>query len=674
MERSTNENVIGLTYALLDRARVMEVLHHLGNNRDEATLQGLISLIHNPLSARATARALQILSGWDHPIVKDAILDGLHDSHVTVQFAAIRALQPKQTVELSFAIVPILKRSNNWGLRRAALEKLAEAPPPVCDEIYAAVLDPHWRVRHTLLEILRAHGTSVTEQEEILTRLLANGNDARAKGLATWLRWNWRQVPPPPSSPATTRALESWSPDLTIVAEQVLTADLNTDTLRFLLEMTDSRVQRSLKMRLRRFSKADWERVSLPDESRLPGFAILDELGLQTPMSFDERDPYLLAKKITEETAELTEASATNWATHPFAVVRAAVAKRLLNGGESPLLRALQADPHPSVRAAALDTIRAKEIIEGRASENAWEVVRRAAILNKTPLWKLETGPGWLPPQIPPAKLSEPAFKVPTKPRELGPKKLLTAPLAISGQYSLEPIGISRAMEAGVNVFFWEPGYTTLTDFTTGLARGTRQQLHFIAGTFEADPKRIRSDVERTLRNLQIEQVSFFMIFWVADWRRLSDELVTELQKLKAEGKIETCGLSTHDRGLALRAIHEGWDPIMIRHSAAHPGAENEVFPAAAAAGTSIIAFNCTCYGRLLASNTVDAADCYRYSLSKQPVRLCLCGPSNLIELEQNLKVLEQPDFPHEKLEMLLQAGRRVYVEDKIFASCVRHV
>ena len=672
MERSTNENVIGLTYALLDRARVMAALDHLENNRDEATLQSLLSLVHNPLSARATARALQILSGWNHPIVKDAILAGLNDSHVTVQFAAVCALQPKQTVELSFAIVPILKRSNNWSLRRAALEKLAEAPPPVYDKIYAAVSDPHWRVRHTLLEILLAHGTCVAEQEAILTRVLANGNDARAKGLATWLRWHWRQVPPPPSSPATTQALESWSPDLTIIAEQVLTADLNTDSLRFLLEMTDARVHRSLKMRLRRFSKADWEGVALPDDSRLPGFAVLNELDLNTQMSFDELDPYLQAREITEETAELTAAAAANWAAHPFAVVRAAVAKRLLDGGESPLLRALQTDPHPSVRAAAVDTRRAKEIIEGRANEKAWEVIRRAAILNKTPMWKLDTGPGWLPPQTPPAKLSEPTFKVPTKPRELGPKKLLTAPLAISGQYSLEPKGISRAIEAGVNVFFWEPGYTILTDFATGLERGTRQQLRFIAGTFEADPKRVRSDVERTLRNLQIEQISFFMVFWVADWRRLSDELMNELQKLKAEGKIETCGLSTHDRSLALRAIYEGWDPIMIRHSAAHPGAENEVFPAAAAAGTSIVAFNCTCYGRLLGS--VNAADCYRYSLSKKPVRICLCGPSNLIELEKNLEVLNQPDLSHEQLEMLLQAGRKVYVEDKIFASCVRQV
>jgi aryl-alcohol dehydrogenase-like predicted oxidoreductase len=527
-----------------------------------------------------------------------------------------------------------------------------------------------------LLEILRAHGTSVAEQEAILTRVLSNGEDgkdARAKGLAVMLRWHWHQVPPP-SSPAATRAHESWSSDRTLVAEQVLTADLNTDSLRFLLEMTDSRVHRSLKMRLRRFSKSDWEGVSLPDDSRLPGFAVLNELGVKTQMSSDERDPYLQARKITEGATALTEAAVTIWGTSPFAVVRAAVAKRLLDGGESPLLRALQSDPHPSVRAAALDTRRAREIIEGRVGEKAWQVIQRAAILAKTPMWKLEAGRGWSPPLARSTKLPEPLLKVPTKPRELGPKKLLTAPLAISGQYGLEPKGFARAIEAGVNLFFWEPGYTTLTDFVSGLEGGTRQQLHFIAGTFEADPKRVRADVERTLRTLRIEQISFFMIFWVADWRRLSDEVMIELQNLQAEGKIATCGLSTHDRSLALRAIHEGWDPIMIRHSAAHPGAEKEVFPAAAAAGTSIIAFNCTCYGRLLSSKSVAAADCYRYSLSKLPVRICLCGPADLAEMEQNLEVIEQPELQHEKIETLLMAGRKVYAEDKIFASCIRQV
>jgi aryl-alcohol dehydrogenase-like predicted oxidoreductase len=64
---------------------------------------------------------------------------------------------------------------------------------------------------------------------------------------------------------------------------------------------------------------------------------------------------------------------------------------------------------------------------------------------------------------------------------------------------------------------------------------------------------------------------------------RLSEELVLELAALKGEGKIRAAGFSTHHRELARAAITsaQGWDAIMIRHSAAHPGAEAELLPTA---------------------------------------------------------------------------------------------
>lgn len=667
-------NAMSVTYALLDRNRVQGALDQLEKERDEATVQGLISLVHNPVTARAASRALKILSGWDHPLVKDAILAGLRDSRVTVQFAALSALRPKQSEELSFAVVPILKQSTNWSLRRAALEKLAQTTAPLCDEIYSVTTDPSWRVRYALMEILRARGMNAdSERETILCRLSVHKKDPRAIGLTNCLRWFWYQAPLSPTRSTKAQRLEPWSPDLSLVSEQILSEELSTRALQFLLEMSDPRIHRALTMRLRRLSTLEKDGISLPDDSRLPGFSVLNELGLKKQPNF-ESIPYLQAQQIADGTIQITTDTVATWATNGFAVVRVAVAKRLLEIDESSQLQALQADPHPSVRAAALDTGRAKDIAEGRVIENAWEVICRAAILSKIPIWKIEPHPIWAPPESLSLTLPVPNFAQAASARELGPKKIITAPLAISGQYSLEHRGFSQAIEAGVNLFFWEPGYSTLTDFTTGLESSIRQKLHFIAGTFEANPKRVRSDVERTLRNLRIEHISFFMVFWVADWRRLSDELIAELQTLQSEGKIGSCGLSTHDRELAIRAIDEGWDPIMIRHSAAHPGAENNVFPAAASAGTSIIAFNCTCYGRLLTADSITAADCYRYSLSKKPVRICLCGPSSMAQLEQNLDVIKQPELKNERLEMLLQEGKKVYAQDKVFTSCIRQV
>ncbi len=67
----------------------------------------------------------------------------------------------------------------------------------------------------------------------------------------------------------------------------------------------------------------------------------------------------------------------------------------------------------------------------------------------------------------------------------------------------------------------------------------------------------------------------------------------------QAAGKVVSFGLSTHERGLAVEALDRGWDPVMVRHSAAHRKAEAEIFPRAAALGAGLITFNATCYGRL---------------------------------------------------------------------------
>src|SRR5262249_39800480 len=156
------------------------------------------------------------------------------------------------------------------------------------------------------------------------------------------------------------------------------------------------------------------------------------------------------------------------------------------------------------------------------------------------------------------------------------------------------------AVERWLNFLFWEPNYQTLTAFAARLSPAARRRLHFLAGTFEATPQRLRNDVERALRALQIEQLALFLVFWVRGWSRITDEMRHMLERLQRQGMLGMYGLSTHNRGLAVEAIEAGWDPVMVRHSVAHRGAEKEVFPHAAARGTSVITFNNTCYGRLL--------------------------------------------------------------------------
>jgi aryl-alcohol dehydrogenase-like predicted oxidoreductase len=260
-------------------------------------------------------------------------------------------------------------------------------------------------------------------------------------------------------------------------------------------------------------------------------------------------------------------------------------------------------------------------------------------------------------------------------PVRLGSDGLIVSRLGLSGHYHLPPAGFARAAEAGVNWFFWEPNYLTLTEFSRSLSDATRRGFYFVAGTFEAEGRRIRADVERALRQLQVEQLGLFLIFWVQSWDRMTDELRDTVAKLKAEGKVKSVGLSLHNRPLLVRAMQEGWNPVMARHSAGHRGAETAVFPFVPE-GTSLITFNNLCYGRLLQPvaglTPPAAADCYRYTLGFPQVSACWSAPATLEQLEENLAVLRDPELSAEKREALLTFGAALYRDEKVFEKLVR--
>jgi hypothetical protein len=367
-------------------------------------------------------------------------------------------------------------------------------------------------------------------------------------------------------------------------------------------------------------------------------------------------------------------------AADPDATVRAALAEGLSAGAGAgdTLLSALQGDAHPHVRAAALTPGRAAELIEHPERETSWHVLARAARLQKVPFWTLEPDSPWHPePVLPPIRsLLEPSWPPPPRAATLGPEQFVVSRVGISGHYGLPVEGFVRAAEAGVNLMFWEPNYHTMTEFVTRLAPGQRRALHLISGTFEADGKRVRRDAERVLRALRVERVSVFLLFWVQSWARVRDDVCAALERLKEEGLVATFGLSTHSRPLALEALEAGWNPVMVRHSAAHRGAEQEVLPRALARGASVLTFNNTCYARLLKPHGAvpppSAADCYRYTLAQPGVTATLSAPATVEYLEENLTALRDPALPEERLRSLLDQGDAVYREDTVFRKLVR--
>ncbi len=261
--------------------------------------------------------------------------------------------------------------------------------------------------------------------------------------------------------------------------------------------------------------------------------------------------------------------------------------------------------------------------------------------------------------------------------RMLGKTGIAVSPLAISGRSDLPPRVYARALDAGVNLFFWEPGYEALSR----LLIAQRKRLQIVAGTYEGDRDSIIEDVDRTLRRLRTDCLDVFLLFWVRSPERLSDGVVAAFQKLKSDGKIRAAGFSTHDRSLAEKAIRDGnWDVLMTRHSAAHPASERSLFPLCAEREVGLLTFSATSYGRLLGplpgldspKVRFAAADCYRYSLAQPGVCSVISAPQFPKELDENLAVLSDLTISDDTCAALRQHGEAVHAVSRRFNALVR--
>lgn len=297
---------------------------------------------------------------------------------------------------------------------------------------------------------------------------------------------------------------------------------------------------------------------------------------------------------------------------------------------------------------------------------------------------------------------SAPAMSLPAR-RMLGRTGIAVSSLGLSGAYDPPLSAMHRARAAGVNLFFWEPSYLRLTRFLRRhnmQGPAARRDIVIVAGSFEADRIGIERDVARALRRLRTSYLDVLLLLWVRSPERLSTEALDTLQDLKRRGVIRAFGFSTHHRDLAEAVVPSGrFDVVMLRHSAAHPGAEDRLLPLCAQHGVGVITFSALSYGRLLraqpaaaqatelhpAGDGADAlsagsvlgplptaSECYRYTLSQPGVSACWSAPRSHGELAENLSVLSAPPLPPADCERLRRHGKLVRAEDRRFSAFLR--
>jgi HEAT repeat protein len=678
--RVPNDHPLTRTYALLDAEFAASTAELLRGTTERAEIEALVELVPNPeAGATAAIAALRSLERDTSPLVNDTVVHALSSPHASVRvLAANEVTRRKLFVESHSALFALLTTDPFWQVRRAAVYALAASGPGLL--LTPACTDPHWRVRYALAQVLEEWGRE--PENQVRKAMFFPAGQPRAVRLRDYLHYRWTGEFPPERSEIDP---QSWCPfwdwDAAVLARNIELLGRKgrhkaLNTLVRLVNHSDERVRAWVVLALREDGNAEqWaDAIGLLNASREDAAPTIEALTRGIELERIEEVAKFIFRLDAPARGSLHWAFAQVGEAFPAEEVQEDL-ERLKN--ELPLENANAVSPfppdHPHARAAALTQERAKELIDDPTRETSWFVLARAAKMCRVPIWNLAPEKPWKPPAEP-REVTEPLALPPitlVRPRQLGEGGPVVSPLGVSGHYGLPVEGFVRAAEAGVNLFFWEPNYATLTRFMTRLSPGDRRGTHILAGTFEADPAKIRKDAERAVRNLKLDRLSIFLIFWTQSQQRLTPDVREALEKLKRDGIVQVFGLSTHNRGIACDAIFEGWDPVMVRHSAAHRKAETEVFPHARERGTAVLTFNNTCYGRLL-DPSFRPSDCFRYTLNTPGVSACFTAPSTIEYLEENLDTLRNPELPDDVREKLLKRGEWMYREDTVFRKTVR--
>jgi len=205
----------------------------------------------------------------------------------------------------------------------------------------------------------------------------------------------------------------------------------------------------------------------------------------------------------------------------------------------------------------------------------------------------------------------------------------------LAANYGIDGTDLEWALEQGVNYVFWPPNARKMTEPLKAALKRNRESILLATGpTIGYFGSSIRRGCERLLRKLGTEYLDVFQLFWLGRTSAMTESTIDALVSLRESGKVRAIGVSIHDRGRAGRLAQDSpLDMLMIRYNAAHPGAEQDVFPYLAKGRPAVVTYTATRWGGLLKrpkgwdGPVMTAGDCYRFCLSNPHVDMVLTGP-----------------------------------------------
>ena len=259
----------------------------------------------------------------------------------------------------------------------------------------------------------------------------------------------------------------------------------------------------------------------------------------------------------------------------------------------------------------------------------------------------------------------------------LGRTGLEVGRLGIASSYGVPGGALEKALERGVNYFYW--GSQRRRHFGEGLVRLKPQRDRFVLviQSYTRIAALMAGSLERALRALNFEYTDVLLL---GMWNKpVPARILDAARKLKQRGLARFLAVSTHQRKLVPQiAAGSDFDIVHFRYNAAHPGAEQDIFPHLPAANRpGMVSFTATSWGQLIGKASLQgrllgmhsvpanervptATDCYRYVLSRPEVDICLAGPGNGAQMNAALDALTRGPMSEEELAWMQRVGRAV--------------
>ena len=260
----------------------------------------------------------------------------------------------------------------------------------------------------------------------------------------------------------------------------------------------------------------------------------------------------------------------------------------------------------------------------------------------------------------------------------LGRTGLEVGRLGISSSYGVPGDALERAFERGVNYIYW--GSRRLASFGEGLKRLKPQRDRFtlVIQSYTRMASLMGWSLERALRTLTFDHADVLLL---GMWNKpVPPRILDAARELKRRGLVRFLGVSTHHRAMVPQfAAADDFDIVHFRYNAAHPGAEQDIFPHLPAINRpGMVSFTATSWGQLVGQTNVmarianpshpipkgervpTATDCYRFVLSRPEVDVCMTGPSNEARMNEALEALQLGPMTEEELAWMYRVGRAV--------------